>query len=272
MMKINKVYGIFWSPTGNTKKVVEHLAICIQDCLQVPLELIDLTLRENRQKEYVFASSDLIVAGIPTYAGRIPNKILPDLKIILTGCKTPMIHIVTYGNRSYDFSLKESVSMFSKQGFFSVGACALACEHAFSKQLASNRPNEEDLRELTQFSLGLCHKIPEYEWVYENLNLEIGAYYIPLKEDESPAKFLKAVPKTDVLLCNGCMQCAKVCPMGSIDFSDVTKMTNVCIKCQACIQVCPVKARFFDDEDFLSHIRMLENNYSEYKENKFWMR
>ena len=266
------MYGIFWSPTGNTKKAVEHIATCIRDGLQVPLEMIDLTLKENRQRIYKFTGCDLIVAGTPTYAGRIPNKILPDLKRVLTGCKTPMINVVTYGNRNYDFSLKESISIFAKQGFFSVGACALVCEHAFSKQLASNRPNEEDLEELTQFSLGLCHKIPEYEWVYEDLNLEIGAYYIPLKEDGSPARFLKAVPKTDVSLCNGCMQCVKVCPMGSIDFLDVTKMMNVCIKCQACIQACPNGARTFVDEDFLSHVRMLENNYSKYRKNEFWMR
>ena len=39
-------------------------------------------------------------------------------------------------------------------------------------------------------------------------------------------------------------------------------MTGICIKCQACIKKCPKKAKYFDDPAFLSHVAMLEQNYT----------
>ena len=86
-------------------------------------------------------------------------------------------------------------------------------------------------------------------------------YYIPLGEDMQPAKFLKAVPKTVEELCDGCGVCIKACPVGSIS-SDYMTITGPCIKCQACIIKCHSGAKYFDDEAFLSHVRMLETNYT----------
>ncbi|MEW3584266.1 ferredoxin, partial [[Clostridium] symbiosum] len=33
-------------------------------------------------------------------------------------------------------------------------------------------------------------------------------------------------------------------------------------KCQACVKKCPTNAKYFDDPAFLSHIAMLEQNYT----------
>jgi ferredoxin len=58
--------------------------------------------------------------------------------------------------------------------------------------------------------------------------------------------------------------------MGSIDQSDPFNVPGICIKCQACVRKCPMRARFFDDPDFLSHVRMLERSFTERKEIIFW--
>jgi ferredoxin len=100
-------------------------------------------------------------------------------------------------------------------------------------------------------------------------DLDVGTYYTPLKEDGSPAKFLKAKSKADPGKCNRCMFCSAVCPMGSIEETDPFSVTGICIKCQACVRRCPAGARYFDDPDFLSHVRMLEENYQEPKENVY---
>ena len=95
---------------------------------------------------------------------------------------------------------------------------------------------------------------------------EIGPYYTPLKEDGAPAKFLKAKPLTDWSKCSRCGACARFCPMGSID-RETMEAVGVCIKCQACVRKCTRRAKYFDDPDFLSHVAMLEQNYTRRAEN-----
>lgn len=87
-----------------------------------------------------------------------------------------------------------------------------------------------------------------------------------LKADGTPAKFLKAKPLTDWDRCTRCGLCASVCPMGSIE-AETAEAVGVCIKCQACVRRCPAQAKHFEDADFLSHVAMLEQNYTRRGEN-----
>ena len=50
----------------------------------------------------------------------------------------------------------------------------------------------------------------------------------------------------------------------------VSGKTGVCIKCQACVRGCPEHAKYFDDAAFLSHVAMLEQNFTAPKENAFF--
>lgn len=267
-MQIKKVYGIYFSPTKNTKKAIE--TIC--STFHVETEYIDLTNQSIRKQAHIFTKEDLVVVGVPTYAGRIPNKIVEDLKQNLMGNQTSLIGLVTYGNRNYDSSLAELISILENQNFYTVAACTIVSEHAFTNCLAKNRPNEEDIHEIISFARTVQSKMDTYTFHEEKTKIEIRPYYVPLRWDGSPAHFLKAKPKTDLSVCTNCKKCAQVCPMQSIEWKDVSLISGICIKCQACIQVCDVHAKYFDDEDFLSHVKMLEENYSMHKENQFWMR
>lgn len=271
-MKVNKIYCIYFSPTGNTKKAVETIGQTLKKNLQVEMECVDITTLSVRKKQYQFTADDLIILGVPTYAGRIPNKIVQEIKTNFIGNQTPIVYVVTYGNRNYDSALNECVSIGLENSMYPIAACTLACEHAFTEKLASHRPDSEDIVQMQAFSNKLAQKLEAYTVEKEEINLVVNPYYIPLKQDGSPAKFLKAKPKTNMELCTNCKQCVSVCPMNSIDAEDVSQVNGICIKCQACVQVCKEHAKYFDDEEFLSHVAMLESTYSKRKENQFWMR
>ena len=94
---------------------------------------------------------------------------------------------------------------------------------------------------------------------------------MPKGVDGQPVKFLKAKPKTDLSKCTNCGACARLCPMGAIDPKDVSSVPGTCIKCQRCVRKCTKGAKYFDDEAFLSHVKMLEQNFAEPRENETFL-
>ncbi len=264
-MNIRKVYGLFFSPTGNTETVVKTCTNQTGKELNVTIEYVDFTSPQQRNMEYSFSSDDFVIIGIPVYAGRIPNKLLPFIQTKLKGNKTLVMPVVTYGNRSFDNALKELSNELTAHGFYSIAALAVPCEHAFSSRIATNRPNKDDLKCLESFVEEVVMKLKTSKNLPASLSIPgddiIDAYYTPLGIDGKPAKFLKAKPKTKVESCTSCGICTNNCPMGAISFDNFIDVPGTCIKCQACIKKCPTHAKYFDDEAFLSHVKMLEQNY-----------
>lgn len=85
-----------------------------------------------------------------------------------------------------------------------------------------------------------------------------------------PAGFLKAKPLTNTAKCTNCGICAEVCPMWSVFKENYAEVPGICIKCQACVLKCPAGAKYFADEAYLSHVRMLENNFAGRKEPEWY--
>ena len=76
-MEIKTVYAVYFSATGRTRKVVTTLANAIAQTLELPLETVDFTLPAAREETYAFTDKDLVIFGPPSYAGKVPNKLLP---------------------------------------------------------------------------------------------------------------------------------------------------------------------------------------------------
>ena len=276
-MNIRRVTGAYFSPTGNTEKLAKAMAGALGDISGLPVEYIDFTLPDARNREYAFGRDDLLVIGLPVYAGRLPNKILPFVQEKLKGDDTLSLPFVCYGNRAFDDGLSELVFEQTLTGFHPAAAAAFATQHAFATTLAHGHPDEVDIEEAQFFARELWRKIREAESTDAFASLEVeggtppGPYYKPKRMDGEPAVFLKAKPLVDPDKCVGCGTCARVCSMGSIDPADVTNVPGICIKCQACVTHCPQEARYFDHPDFLSHKEMLETHYTEEKQNRFWL-
>ena len=270
---MRRVCACYFSPCGNVERTVRAAAEGAAGVLGLPVETIDFTLPEARTGDIAFDAGDLVILGTPVYAGRVPNKLMPYIRDRIHGNGALCGAVVCFGNRAFDDALAELFLLARDNGFTVLGAGAVASEHSFAPTLGTGRPDEADLAALAAFGEALAGKAqkngPALETVPGAMPPE--KYYTPLRADGEPARFLKAVPKTDMAKCTRCGTCAKVCPMGSVDAADPAVTTGVCIKCQACIRLCPAGARYFDDGDFLSHRAMLEANYARRAESAFFL-
>ena len=89
-----------------------------------------------------------------------------------------------------------------------------------------------------------------------------SGFYKATDTDKKSVDIRKVLPKTDVTKCTQCGECARICSMGAIDTTDYQKITGKCIKCGACIKRCPQGAKYFDDPQYLSHLKLLEDKFS----------
>jgi len=265
-MKIERIWAVFFSPAKHTEKIVIAAAGAAAKELGLEtLHFLDMTKPENRGEAASFGKGDLVFIAVPTYAGRVPNKLMPFIRDKISGGGALCGCLVTYGNRSFDDSLMELNLLMKENGFTVVGGGAFVCQHAFAGKLATGRPDDTDLADAAQLGMKIAQKAEA-----DNLNCPVfpgnnpvGAYYTPKGTDGQPAVFLKAKPVTDETLCIGCGLCARRCPMGSIREEDNFAVTGICIKCQACILSCPTGAKYMTDEAFLSHKQMLEEHFAD---------
>lgn len=86
---ISRVYAVYFSPAGSTGAVAEHIAGTIAGKCNLPCKVIDFTLPKMRKEQYSFDENDLVIFGMPTYAGRIPNKALPFVHTLFEGNQVP---------------------------------------------------------------------------------------------------------------------------------------------------------------------------------------
>lgn len=273
-MELNKVWALYYSATGTTDKVVNTIAGELAARLGLPLECAGFTKPAERAKEYSFTESDLVVVGTPTYAGRMPNKIMPDFREKLRGNGALAVPVVLFGNRGYDNSLAELCALLEENGFHTVAAGAFVGRHAFTDELAYGRPGWSDLFEAKTFAKKISDKVKALSDIPGAVQVPgdpDAPYYIPKGTDGEPAMFLKAKPKTYPAKCTNCGACARLCPMGAIDPKNVANVPGTCIKCQRCVRKCTKGAKYFDDPAFLSHVAMLEANFQEPKENEVFL-
>ena len=158
-MDIKKVTGVYFSPAGSTKTVVETTVDELARLFKAECRYISLNTPSDRAQEYQFAPDELVVFGCPVYAGRLPNKISPDFARCLHGEGTPAVVLVTYGGRAYDNALAEMCELLTKNNFKPVAGGAFLCRHVFSDKLAAGRPDAADLSELRMLAQGVARKL-----------------------------------------------------------------------------------------------------------------
>lgn len=218
---------IYFSPTCTSQSVVTAIAKGFGSISQE----IDLTRRLNA--DISLQSSDIAVVGVPVYMGRVPKQAIAQLKRI-KGNNTPIVTAVVYGNRAYDDALLELNNTCISQGFVVVASGAFIAEHSMNEQIATGRPNENDLNKAFQLGKLVAEKCSGNSFS----PIEVKGNY-PYREVLEMPIF----PAADES-CNNCGLCAEQCPVGAIS-ADNCKETNktLCMTCMRCVKECKTHAR-----------------------------
>ncbi len=272
-MKLEKIWAVYFSGTGTTRRTVERIAGGIASRLNLPAESVDFSRPAVRQETLRFGEKDLVVFGTPVYAGRVPNVLLPFLRERIVGGGALAVPVVLFGNRNYDDALIELRNILAADGMHPIAAGAFVGEHSFSRVLGADRPNAEDEALMDEFAarvaaLAAGLDAAPVKSVAMRGQEPLRPYYTPRDRAGNPINILKVKPKTDLSRCGGCGLCADLCPMGSIDPADVSAVRGICIKCCACVKGCPTGAKFFDDAGYLYHQHELEAQYARPAENE----
>ena len=212
-MSIAAVHAVYFSGTGTTEKTVRRIARRLADRLGAAYTEYSYTLPEVRKKELTIPAGDLAVVGCPTYAGRVPNLLMPYLRDLVRGEGALAVPVVLFGNRNYDDALIELRDLLQADGFGCIAAGAFVGEHSFSRTLGAGRPDDRDMAGHPAFAREICGKLAgqagtENTPVAVRGETPIRPYYTPRDRHGNPISILKVKPKTDMAKCGGCGLCA----------------------------------------------------------------
>lgn len=270
---INRICTFYFTGTNTTKKVVRRFSRSLGKYLSIDnFYDYNFTTPKMRESMPAFKDGDIVIAGVPTIAGRVPNLLLPYLNTI-NGKGALGVAISLFGNRNVDDCLVELRDLMENGGINVIGGGAFVAEHSFSKILAKGRPDEKDFEIVDNFAKDVAEKIKSNNLSKPNMIGEVPyrPYYTPRDRHGNGINFVKIKPKTDMSLCIDCKICARECPLGSINFDNVEEIPGKCMKCCACIKKCPTGAKYFDDEGYLFHARELEDMYQRRAEPEYFV-
>lgn len=238
-MKNQTVQLSFFSPTGTTRSIIQAIGHGTGRKAEPHL---DLTLIAA-EPAAPFTSDDLLVIGMPVYAGRLPNLAVERFKT-LQGNSTPTVIVAVYGNREYDDALVELCDLCKEQGFQVIAAAAFIGEHSFTSKefpIASDRPDENDLQQAGQLGEQVQNLLNETQSI-SNLTPPSPPGNRPYKPNMQPSGH---ACETDPLTCTQCGLCVEHCPTQAIQMIDGIPVTDPenCIWCMACVRICPTGAR-----------------------------
>lgn len=258
-MKISKVYSVYFSATYTTRKVVRGITE------QLGGEVAEYDITSNNIKDNIeFSRGDVLVTGMPVYGGRIPASTLQSIAK-LKGNGSPAIITCVYGNRDYDDALLELRNVVEARGFKVISASAFIARHSIFTQIATDRPTEEDLCQVSNMantSKNIINSIDDFENIAQ----------IPIKGNMPYKEFnqLPIYPSADES-CVNCGRCAEKCPVKAIAFVDAMQTNEEkCIACGRCIIECPIGARAFRSEFYEARSAKFMDAFSTPKENQVY--
>ena len=222
-----KVYELFFSPTGGTRRVADQIA------KNLPGEIVPVDLTVREPGAFSLKGEDTVVLAVPSYGGRVPALAARRLEMVQGGGARAVL-VCVYGNRAYEDTLVELQDLAEKAGFRTVAGVAAVAEHSIARQYGAGRPDADDEQQLGDFARRIAQKLAD------------GGNSRPSVPGNRPYKKAGGaglVPKPTAA-CDSCGVCARECPAGAIDPQNPKRVNSkACISCMRCVSVCPRQAR-----------------------------
>lgn len=227
---------LYFSATYTTKKIVKHIA----NSISTTVTEYDITNTPINSDINLSNTNDLLIVGMPVYAGRIPSESVESLKKVKSKSNTPAILVCVYGNREYDDALIEMKDIVTENGFKPLSAAAFIAQHSIFPKVATNRPDSADWEIIDKYITAnreLLVKLSDNSTIPE-LNVKGNRpYKIPGKIPITPSGDKR---------CKDCKLCVQLCPVGAISAENPRHTDSKrCIHCGRCIVVCTENARNF---------------------------
>ena len=242
-MNVQSLKLVYFSPTKTTQRIVEEIATGLNI---ERTEVIDCTKPETRAQKAPAFFDELVILGAPVYGGRIPLE-AAEYFHTLTAENTPAVVVVVYGNRHYDYALKELYDIAVDVGCTPVAGGIFIGEHSNSTEhvpIAHGRPDTADLQKAREFGAHIREKLD----LLDHLD-GLDALHVPGDNSYQKRRHIQKImpnitPKTNATLCTRCGRCVQVCPTAAISKADVIRTDkHQCLLCHACIKTCPTGAR-----------------------------
>lgn len=251
-MKINLVY---FSATHTTKRISTEIANNIGD------EVIEYNIfNKHLTEDVIIPSNEVLVIGMPVYAGRIPALCVADLQRF-KGNNTPVVIVGVYGNREFDDALVEMQDIAEDNGFKVIAAGAFIAQHSIFPKVGIDRPDTGDFAKITGFAVRCKEILTEIKDFSQLSKIKI--------KGNRPYKTPGSIPiiPTGGSDCSACGVCAANCPVGAISKDNPRKTDDTkCIHCGRCIVDCPSKARKYRGLVYKAANLKFTTSYKERKE------
>lgn len=227
-----KITTVYFSATYTTHRIVSHLAKRMSE----EVTECDITTH-TPTAETVIPKNELLIVGIPVYAGRVPEMAVERIRRF-KGQGTPAVAVAVYGNRDYDDALLELSDLLSENGFQVISAGAFIAQHCIFPKVGTHRPDADDYQQINVFA-------DETNKIFNKNREKLLPIHVP---GNRPYKIPGSIPiyPSGNSSCKECGKCIELCPTGAIPKNNPKEVDETkCIKCGRCIVVCPTKSRQF---------------------------
>lgn len=249
------LHNIYFSGRGTTK----FCARWIEENLHMDTKVYDWFAQPPSQVLEI-PEEDVLLFVMPVYGGFIPQ-ICAEMAKKLKGNKTLAIIAAVYGNRHYDYALRQMKDILAGQGFVVIGAGAFVAEHSVFPAVAAGRPDERDKAAMKEFAV-ICASLLKVKNIgsFREIRVPGALEYDPLSYKGASFK-----PTGDER-CIGCGRCARICPKRAISMESLCSTDEkLCIACGACMRYCPTKARGYHDGRYETVRENFEKRCSSYR-------
>ncbi|MFO8019770.1 MAG: EFR1 family ferrodoxin [Promethearchaeia archaeon] len=246
-----KIALIYFSPTGNTKKIAEKIRTTLLE-LEADIFEFDITSYQDRKDRIRFSRFNACFFGFPVHGWRVP-KILREWFKTIKGSGLKCSTFITYGGINPGIVHYDIQQILNRQEFHLFSTAEFLGRHTFNLagwEVAVNRPNTSDFHVAEQYTRLTYRK-------FHSKNSALDPFSKPhisnkkLKKIENrPRKFVPP-PKINKEICKQCGVCNEKCPNAAIDLQTQSINQSDCIRCLRCVKYCPEDAVTLPD---LSHI------------------